>query len=343
MAVAFTARQRRQNEAFLAALHRTGNVRLSAREAGVKYGTIQHRRSGHPDFASRWDIALVDAHARFHAAGGKGLVSVPNVRSSRAKSRGGGTDSSRSPLDYARDERVRVSALRTAGGEPLVVRTKSGRLQVRPAHRGKLTWAAEQLFLQALSATCNVRLSAAAAGASPAAFYRRRERCPAFDREFRLALAEGYERLEAAAIAAGLPGSHRDDAWRRNDPPAIPPMTADQALQLLYLHEKSVHQGWETPHRRRRRGESDDLYRERLRAMWTAEKARGAEREAVRSAIEREEEAPPALPPLPDLAQVTGWSKAKGGAPHVAGVALFGGWRIKEMEASLRARGKAGR
>jgi hypothetical protein len=303
----FTARQRRQNEAFLKALHRTGNVRLSAREAGVKYGTIQHRRAGHPDFASRWDIALVDAHARFHAAGGKAGPAMP---------------------------RRAASALRTAGGEPMVVRTKSGRLQVRPACRGKLTKAAEQLFLQALSATANIRLSAAAAGASFAAFYRRRRQNPAFAREMRLALEMGWERLREAMLAAGMPESHEDDAWPENDPPPIPPLTADQALQLLFLHDKSVNQSWEQPHRRRRRGESDATWRARLQAMWAAEKAREAEREAVRRAIELDEaEAPPPeLPPLPALDQVTGWSKASGRPPHHPGVALFGGWRFQSHQ-----------
>jgi hypothetical protein len=303
----FTSAQRRENAAFLAALHRTGNVRLSAREAGVKYGTIQHRRGGHPEFASRWDIALVDAHARFHAGG----VKAPPVMPRRAG-----------------------AALRTHGGEPLVVRTKSGRLQVRPAHRGKLTQAAEQLFLQALSATANVRLSAAAAGASVAAFYRRRRQKPGFAREWRLALETGYVRLEAAAIMAVDPDSHEDDAWRDNDPPPIPPMTASQALQLLFLHRESVRQGWVEP--RPRRGESDAVYIERLRASWMTDQARAAEREALRRALEREEEVPPELPPLPALDQVTGWSRASGRPPHHAGVALFGGWRIGDMAASPR-------
>ena len=36
---------------------------------------------------------------------------------------------------------------------------------------------------------------------------------------------------------------------------------------------------------------------------------------------------------LPDLAQVTGWSNADPAkAPHHAGRALFGGWRMAEME-----------
>lgn len=307
MARPFCARQRRENEVFLKALHRTGNARLSAREAGVCYGTVQHRRAGHPDFASRWDIALVDAHARFHAGGGKGppVMAASSGRSGRT-----------------------ASALRTAGGEPVVVRTKSGKLQVRPAVRGRLTKAAEQLFLQALSATANVRLSAAAAGASPAAFYRRRLKNPAFAREVRLALEMGYDRLEMAAIEAALPESHADDAWRQNDPPPIPPMSPHQALQLLYLHEKSVRQSWEQPHRRPRRGECREVYLWRLRAMWSAEKAREADAEAVRRAIETEGSAPPPeLPPLPALEQVREWSRASGRPAHDPDVALFGGWR----------------
>jgi hypothetical protein len=220
----------------------------------------------------------------------------------------------------------------------VVVRTRSGKLQLRPAHRGKLTKAAEQTFLAALSATANVRLSAAAAGASARAFYRRREQDPGFAREMRLALAMGYERLECAALMSAAPASHEDDAWRHNDPPPIPPMTPNQALQLLFLHEKSVRQGWEKPHRRRRRGEPWDAYIERLRAMWTAEKAREAEDAALRRAAQYErtggwrfeEETPPA--PLPPLHLVTGWSRAdQSKAAHNPKLALFGGWRIEEM------------
>jgi hypothetical protein len=47
----------------------------------------------------------------------------------------------------------------------------------------------------------------------------------------------------------------------------------------------------------------------------------------------REDEAEP--PPLPPLELVTGWSKASGRAPHHEGVAMFGGWRIADMERKL--------
>jgi hypothetical protein len=224
----------------------------------------------------------------------------------------------------------------------MVVRTKSGRLQLRPAHPGKLTKTAEQVFLAALSATANIRMSAAAAGASAAAFDRRRKRNPAFAREFRLALRMGWERLEAEALRAGLPESHADDAWRQGEPPAIPPLTFDQAMQLLCLHEKSVRQGWDMPHRRRRRGEPWETYTERLRAMWNCEQDRKREDEALARALHYEEtgdwryahEAPPL--PLPPLELVTGWSRAKGGTKHDPDVALFGGWRIRQMRERMR-------
>jgi hypothetical protein len=320
MARPFTIAQAAQNAAFLEALARSGNARLAARGIGVAISTMQHRRAGHAGLAAEWDAAVVAAHARFHAAGGKkGLA-------------GGGATGPAGAME--RDP------LRTEGGEPMVVRTRSGRLQVRPAHRGKLTKAAEQLFLQALSASANVRLSAAAAGASARAFYRRRRQNTAFAREMRLALETGYSRIEAAAVMAACPSSHADDAWRSNEPPPIAPMTPEQALQLLYLHEKSVRQSWEQPHRRRRRGESEEVYLARLRAMYAAEKAREAEALAVARAIRAEDGGggggkPPPLPALPELGQVTGWSKAKGGARHNPDVALFGGWRMAEMKKKL--------
>jgi hypothetical protein len=219
----------------------------------------------------------------------------------------------------------------------MVVRSRSGRLQLRLAHAGKLTKAAEQAFLRALSATANIRLSAAAAGASAAAFNRRQRRNPAFAREMRLALDMGYERLEMALLDAGLPESWADDAWRHNDPPPVPPMTVDQALQLLFLHEKSVRHSWEQPHRRRRRGESDATHRERLAAMWTAEKRREAEDAAVRRAAQYEQtgdwrfEPPP--PELPPLHLVTGWSRADPNKkPHGPKKPRFGGWGMEDLK-----------
>ena len=123
-------------------------------------------------------------------------------------------------------------------------------------------------------------------------------------------------------------------------------MTANQALQLLHLHEKSVEQGWERPHRRKRRGETPEMHSERLRAMWAVEQRQAADADALARALWREEagrarvgDEPAAPPPLPPLHLVTGWSKAGGKAPHHAGVALFGGWRIADMAHKRRGGG----
>lgn len=335
----FTPLQAHQNEVFLDSLGRTGNVRLSARAAGVRYGTIQHRRSAHAEFAQRWAATVAAVDARLHLAGGKRGPEA-SVMASGAKpsgaGRGGGSGAGSprrsAPRDDGREQ------LRTMGGEPTVVRTRNGKLQIRLAHPGKLTHAAEQAFLYALSATANVRLSAAAAGASPAAFYRRRRQNPVFAREMRLALKMGWERLDMAAVAAALPQNHAHDRWRTCAEARMPRLSWDQAFQLLCLHDRSVHQSWEQPHRRRRRGESDEVYVERLRAMWRAEKAREGEEAALRRAARfessgswRHQDEPPP-PPLPPLETVTGWSRASDKAGRHGDLALFGGWRIEEME-----------
>jgi hypothetical protein len=318
----FTRRQALQNQAFLEALRETGNPRLAARLLGVHRSTYTKRRAKSAAFASAWDAALAAAHAAFHRAGG------PRPPQ--------GTIARNCP-----------HSLRTRGGELFVGRTRGGRLQLRRAPPGWMTKAGEQAFFFALSATANVRLSAAAAGFSHSAFYARKRVRVAFAREMRLALHMGYDRVECALLASSLPDSHADDSWRHNDPPPIPPMTADQAIQLLCLHEKSVRQGWEQPHRRKRRHEPWETYTERLRAMWTAEKAREAEDEALRRAAREEppgdwrlpEEPPP--PPLRPLHLVTGWSKAnpdRAKATHNPDLALFGGWRIGEMRKKRPAR-----
>lgn len=295
MTTPLTRPQQLQNAAFLKALRLTGNVREAARALGVHRSTFTKRRAKHPEFAARWDAALAVASAAAHA----------------------GTP---------------------ARGEPRVVRAASGRLQLRRAVRGRLTREGEQRFLAALSATANIRLSAAAAGFTHGAFYQLAKRNAAFAREMRLALETGYERL--GALLAGMePAAYADDVWRHNDPPAIPPMTANQALQLMYLHHKTARLWAERPDMRKRRGETRDMVSWRLAGTYHLEQAKDAERWAVMRAEEDAARArkiadEPPQPALPDLSQVTGWSKAAPGPEPDADRALFGGKRIN---AAIRA------
>lgn len=332
-----------QNRAFLTVLARTGNIREAVREAGLKHATMFHRKKHHPAFAQAWDAAIATADARLHRKGGckgpkggttptpsakpmasDGLASRPAGRA-RAVSR----TASLSACD---------NALRTAGGEPVVVRRRDGKLQVRRAQPGKLTRQCEQAFLSALSATANIALSAAAAGAAEAAFYRRRRNNPAFAREMRMALEMGYERVELALLENMEPGAYADDDWRHNDPPPIPPMTVDQALQLLYLHHKTAKLWDEHPRMNKLPFETTEEWAIRRGLNYRIEHDRYLQDRAVAAAVGREprnaERSPhePPPPKLPDLSQVTGWSRASGKPPHHEGVALFGGWRLEDME-----------
>ena len=104
-----TREQRLQNRAFLKALRRTGNIRLAAREVGLKYGTVQHRRRTHPAFAQHVAAALAFAQARL--ASGKKL-------SSRVRGNDG-------------------EGHRTGGGEPHLVRLPDGTIQIKRAVSGR--------------------------------------------------------------------------------------------------------------------------------------------------------------------------------------------------------------
>lgn len=260
-----TARARAlENQRFLKQLAGSGNLAAAALACGLKQGTLLYRRRHDPAFAQGWDAALALAEAAL----------APQAR-----------------------ERWR-------GGAQTVVRGRNGRVQVQRTRPGRCDKAGEQRFLLALSATANIKLAAHAAGFTPGTFYRRAKSHPAFAREWREALTQGYERVELALLESGLPASHADDAWRHNDPPTLPPMTVDQALQLLRQHERTARLLEEPGTIRKRRGESWDMHSFRLGEMMRVRRQRErdaftiaeAERQA-RDGLE-EGEAPIVLPDL---------------------------------------------
>lgn len=270
MARPFSRRQALQNARFLEALAETGNARLAARRLGYNRSTFTRRRARDAAFAARWEAALAAAHARFHLAGGPRPPEPVIASAARARQSGAASGSPHrsAPRD---DER----SLRTQGGEPTLVRTKSGRLQLRLAPPGRMTRAAEQAFLGALSASANVRLSAAAAGFAHSSFYARARKAETFAKEMRAALRIGYDRLECALIERAvydendLAGDEAD--WRDHigDNP-LPPLRPDEALQLLWHHRRTCRLGWETraaPHRVATNAEVRRALTTRLRQM----------------------------------------------------------------------------
>jgi hypothetical protein len=292
-----TRTQRLENAAFLRELSRTGNAREAARRLELHRARFTKRRAKHPAFAAEWQAALALAHAAL-------APKSPNGQ---------------------------------APPSPHIVRTTSGQLQLRRALPGRIDLAAQQRFLAALSASANVRLAAKAAGFSHAAFYHHKRHNPGFAREWRLALEQGYEQLETALLESWSLDDPACQAWRDNEPPAVPPMSVNQALQLMYLHQKEARLLCEPDWLKRRRGESHGAHSIRLGAIHEARRQREAEDYAIReaawrAAMDKAGHYIPAGVFLADLAQQEGSSKASGDAPHDAGRALFGGWRLQDID-----------
>jgi hypothetical protein len=297
-----TRAQQMENAAFLRHLRRTGNASTAARALGFTRGRFIDRRYKHPAFAIQWDAALAIAHADLMMK--------------------------------------RIGTTVPPPGEPYIRRSKTGRWQVRRAQAGMIDHAGRQRFLAALSATANVRLAAAAAGFGACALYNHRYRNPAFAREWQLALEMGYERLKLALLESAQVESFADDDWRRNDPPAIPPLTANQALQLMYLHQKEATLGSSPLLGRLRPGETSEARSMKLALIHEhrTEQEELKHRIAEAERLARGEPTHHRWAPdeLPDLSQVMGWSKASGKPATDASRALFGGWRMKDIPEGKR-------
>lgn len=117
-------------------------------------------------------------------------------------------------------------------------------VQVKQGRRGSFDRKRRKTFLNTLAATCNVALSAAAAGVCGSTVYDARRRDPAFAALWQEALAIGYERLEAAlmARALGTDGAVPAD-FGDADPATILPegeIDTQLGMQLLARHRAAA-------------------------------------------------------------------------------------------------------
>jgi hypothetical protein len=310
-----TRRQQLECTAFCRALAATGNIRLACAQTGLNRSTLFKRRAAHPRFALEWDAALAAAHATLRASG-KGEGDRP------ARPAGGGA----------------------VPQTPILTHGRHGRPQLRLSGRARrITPAAIHAFLAALSATANVRLAARAAGFAHSSFYALAARDPAFEREMDAALALGVERLEMALLESTLADPNAHAEWRHNDPPPIPPMSADQALHLMTLHQRRVHFQHERPDRAFRKRENIDRETARIRTVRALDHQREREARALAKAHAASDRdaarhgpgpAPPA-PILPALDQLTGWSSADPAKGNHGPSPLFGGWRLANWWARM--------
>lgn len=96
---------------------------------------------------------------------------------------------------------------------------------------------AEEIFFDALAASCNVCLAASEAGYATPTVYRQRQRRPDFAARWDAALAQGYARLEMGLVQAAVDSI---DGVEFDASRPIPKMSVAEAMNLLKLHGPSV-------------------------------------------------------------------------------------------------------
>jgi hypothetical protein len=199
--------------AFFTALAETGNQTLAAERARVSRSWVQLHRSTDPAF----DDACKDA--------------IAEARESFDKLRTNGT--MRPPRNWGYFD-----------GEELVVRGSRGRrVQIARARLHQWTPRVEERFLATLAETCNLRAALKAVGLSAASLHEHRKRWPAFDGRCEDTLAIGYDRIDQGLVTGAIRLLDPDVAARAHlAPPAIAPMSVDDAIRLVRLHERRA---WE--------------------------------------------------------------------------------------------------
>lgn len=119
-------------------------------------------------------------------------------------------------------------SVRASGKDgPQIIETKAGRWNA----------GAETVFLNHLACSCNITASAKRAGLQREAIYYHKRKDNAFAERCKVALAQGYERIESLLIRRAedsLSGVKIDP-----DSP-IPPMTISEAINLLKLHRPAM-------------------------------------------------------------------------------------------------------
>lgn len=203
-----------RREAFLAALAETGNQTLAAERAKVSRSWVSLHRASDAAFRAELEAAIATAKARLGAA-----------------------------------DAVRPHAgWRTLAGEELVVRGSNGRrAQIARARVRQWTRATEARFLSTLAASCNVKAACETVGLSQESAYTHRKRWPAFAARWQEALEIGYDRIHGALVD----GAHTLFGQIDYDPAErLAPMTVDQALQLMRLHQSQVNGTGQSPGRK---------------------------------------------------------------------------------------------
>ncbi len=161
---------------------------------------------------------------------------------------------------------------RRAAARPAIVRRSRWGVQRVGCNR---QWSepAEEAFLDALAASCNVTLACEEAGVGHSSVYRQRRQRPDFAARWQDALEQGYARLEMAVVEAAIAAAEGRD---RTGGRPILPMSAETVLKVLTAHRSAVKGVGRRPGWQARRRPMAEVKESILRKLEAIEAARAA-------------------------------------------------------------------
>ena len=115
-----------------------------------------------------------------------------------------------------------------------------GAPQRRATHKASWTKAKERRFLEALSDTCNVKLSAKRAKVGSTTVYEHRLKDAAFRDGWARALAQGYARLEIETLERAINGTMRTIVHKDGREEVVVEHSDRVALALLRMHRDTA-------------------------------------------------------------------------------------------------------
>jgi len=226
---------------FLKAVRETGNQTLAAERAKVSRSWVQLHRTTDPAFDAAVRAAIEVAKASFDPSTGSGQAGWGGGR--KPPSGWGHLDGEELVVKGTGGAALRDAA----GAAPQGERKKGRRVQIARARLKQWTPRVEDRFLAVLAATCNVKAACAEVGLTAASAYAHRKRWPAFAARWDAAILAGYERIDGGLTAAAialldpeLPEPHLPPIE-----PVVAPMSVDDAIRLVRLHERRAREAWQ--------------------------------------------------------------------------------------------------
>ena len=253
-----------RRDAFLAALAATGNQTLAAERAKVSRSWVTASRARDAGFDAAVRGAVEEAAVD--------LRSTSSRDDASAAPQGSRASAMKPPSGWGHLDGAEL-VVRGTGGSVLGPTPGGGRrVQIARARVRQWSPRAEERFLAALSATCNVKAACAEVGLTAASAYNHRHRWPAFARRWDAAVELGYVTLECALISAAcnlFSGEGLADGAGEGGaaPPEVTGITADHALRLLHMHKHAVRGLGKRPGLHAREPDIEDVRAEVLRRL----------------------------------------------------------------------------